>query len=86
FSVIEKFVVSKFQKLAHGSQTSRVERSVRQSLEFQSRVEAVESSKNHGPVVLDYTQTCARCGKLLGSSAFALIPESNDILHLTCLG
>ncbi|KAJ1931547.1 hypothetical protein FBU59_006671 [Linderina macrospora] len=86
FSVVEKFVVSKFQKLTHSAQTSNIERSVHQSLSFQSELGDMESKKRRGPLVLDYTQKCAKCGKLLGSSAFALVPESNDILHLTCLG
>ncbi|KAJ1657229.1 hypothetical protein GGF38_004443, partial [Coemansia sp. RSA 25] len=65
-------------------QTSSIERGVRQSLALAEQLRGVDEHRAAGPILLDYSQACAKCHKLLGSSAFVLVPESREIRHVSC--
>ncbi|KAI8321234.1 hypothetical protein GQ54DRAFT_187500 [Martensiomyces pterosporus] len=85
YSVVEPFVRHGLGRLMHSKQTTSVERSLRQSLAFGSKVELIDANESKGAISLDFAQVCAKCGKLLGSSSFAYRPDSQEISHITCL-
>ncbi|KAJ2904585.1 hypothetical protein GGI21_004272, partial [Coemansia aciculifera] len=84
YAIAEPLVVRQLARLAHREQASSIERGIRQSLAFAEQLRAIDEQRAAGPILLDYSQACAKCHKLLGSSAFVLVPESREIRHVSC--
>ncbi|KAJ2453814.1 hypothetical protein GGF42_003747, partial [Coemansia sp. RSA 2424] len=84
YAIAEPLVARQLARLAHHEQTSSIERGLRQSLALAEQLRGVDEHRAAGPILLDYSQACAKCHKLLGSSAFVLVPESREIRHVSC--
>ncbi|KAJ2742834.1 hypothetical protein GGI20_004198 [Coemansia sp. BCRC 34301] len=83
YSVAEPLVSRQLTRLAHSENALRIECGLRQSLASAEQLRAIDVCHDSGPIVLDYSQACAKCHKLLGSSAFVLEPE-REIRHVSC--
>ncbi|KAJ2079339.1 hypothetical protein H4R24_003844 [Coemansia sp. RSA 988] len=84
FSITESFVRRGLETLNHKEQASAIERSLCQALAFDARLDYVEITSANNPISLDYSQTCAKCKKLLGSSAFVYAPDTEEVKHISC--
>ncbi|KAJ2056754.1 hypothetical protein GGI17_006037 [Coemansia sp. S146] len=84
YAIAEPLVSRQLARLAHRERSSGIERGLRQSLVLAEQLRAIDEHRDAGPIVLDYSQACAKCHKLLGSSAFVLVPESREIRHVSC--
>ncbi|KAJ2368277.1 hypothetical protein H4S02_010132 [Coemansia sp. RSA 2611] len=84
YAIAEPLVSRQLARLAHREKSSSIERGLRQSLAMAEQLRTVDEHRGFGPIVLDYSQACAKCHKLLGSSAFVLVPESREIRHVSC--
>ncbi|KAJ2751162.1 hypothetical protein GGI19_004659 [Coemansia pectinata] len=84
YAIAEPLVSRQLARLAHRERSSGIERGLRQSLALAEQLRAIDEHRDAGPIVLDYSQACAKCHKLLGSSAFVLVPESREIRHVSC--
>ncbi|KAJ2117622.1 hypothetical protein IW146_000583 [Coemansia sp. RSA 922] len=84
YAIAEPLVSRQLARLAHRERSSSIERGLRQSLTLAEQLRAIDEHRDAGPIVLDYSQACAKCHKLLGSSAFVLVPGSREIRHVSC--
>ncbi|KAJ2694758.1 hypothetical protein H4218_005472 [Coemansia sp. IMI 209128] len=84
YAIAEPLVSRQLARLAHREKSSSIERGLSQSLAMAEQLRTVDEHRGFGPIVLDYSQACAKCHKLLGSSAFVLVPESREIRHVSC--
>ncbi|PIA17729.1 hypothetical protein COEREDRAFT_80391 [Coemansia reversa NRRL 1564] len=84
YSITESFVRRGLETLNHKEQASAIERNLCQARAFNTRLDYVEATTTHKPIFLDYSQTCAKCKKLLGSSAFVYAPDTEEVKHISC--
>ncbi|KAJ2733664.1 hypothetical protein IW152_002937 [Coemansia sp. BCRC 34962] len=84
YAIAEPLVSRQLARLAHREKSTSIERGLRQSLATAEQLHTIDEHRGFGPIVLDYSQACAKCHKLLGSSAFVLVPESREIRHVSC--
>ncbi|KAJ2085622.1 hypothetical protein IW138_006212 [Coemansia sp. RSA 986] len=84
YSVAEPFVIRSLQLVKRRERQATVVRGLHESLAFTSKVNLVAETKDAGGILLDYSQTCAKCKKLLGSSAFVFEPETEQVKHISC--
>ncbi|KAJ2806150.1 hypothetical protein H4R21_000982 [Coemansia helicoidea] len=84
YTAVEPFVRRRLQLLARDERALQVERSLATARAQADRADAVLALADHGPVPLDYSQTCAACKKLLGSASFVYMPDTRQISHVSC--
>ncbi|KAJ2807594.1 hypothetical protein H4R20_001223 [Coemansia guatemalensis] len=84
YSITESFVRRGLGALNNREQASAIERSLCQARAFDTQLDYVEATSTHMPISLDYSQTCAKCKKLLGSSAFVYAPDTEEVKHISC--
>ncbi|KAJ2308868.1 hypothetical protein IWW55_000183, partial [Coemansia sp. RSA 2706] len=83
-SLAAPFIRQQLQLVAHREHVSRMERSLSEARANGRRIECADLVREHGRVELDLAQTCAKCRKLLGSSAFVYEPKSRLVKHVSC--
>ncbi|KAJ2308797.1 hypothetical protein IWW55_000217 [Coemansia sp. RSA 2706] len=83
-SVAAPFIRQQLQLVAHREHVSRMERSLNAARANGRQIECADLVREHGRVELDLAQTCAKCRKLLGSSAFVYDPQSRLVKHVSC--
>ncbi|KAI9480171.1 hypothetical protein BX667DRAFT_513965 [Coemansia mojavensis] len=84
YVLVEPFVCFHLQQLTHCEQASSVKHHISHARAVNKHAEYMDALKNHDRVTLDYSQTCAKCQKLLGSSAFVYEPETREVKHISC--
>ncbi|KAJ2520007.1 hypothetical protein H4217_002317 [Coemansia sp. RSA 1939] len=84
YSVAEPFALHSLRRAARRERESAVVRSLRESLTFDAKTELAAETRAAGAILLDYSQTCATCKKLLGSSAFVFEPDTEQVKHISC--
>ncbi|KAI9500099.1 hypothetical protein GGI26_006304 [Coemansia sp. RSA 1358] len=84
YSIVEPFVIRCLQKTKRLERGSTTVRSLHESLALASKVDMLEAAKEGGTVTLDFSQTCAKCKKLLGSSAFVYELSTQQVKHISC--
>ncbi|KAJ2161172.1 hypothetical protein GGF46_001684 [Coemansia sp. RSA 552] len=84
YALVEPFVRQCLEILGRQERLSKVAHALSESRGNGDRAEEAAVLGESGPLVLDYSQTCAKCKKLLGSSAFVYMPEPNEIRHVSC--
>ncbi|KAJ2723912.1 hypothetical protein GGI07_002290 [Coemansia sp. Benny D115] len=83
-TIVESFLCRGLERLGAEECRSQVLQGVFQSRSFGAKTDLMDAVRERGAVVLDYSQTCVACKKLLGSSAFVYEPGSGDIKHISC--
>ncbi|KAJ2716858.1 hypothetical protein H4R19_000382 [Coemansia spiralis] len=84
YTAVEPFVRRHLETLARDERASQVERSLGAARAHDDVADAADAVVDHGPIALDYSQTCAACKKLLGSAAFVYAPDTRQITHVSC--
>ncbi|KAJ2850889.1 hypothetical protein IWW36_001515 [Coemansia brasiliensis] len=84
YVLVEPFVCFHLQQLAHREQASSIKHHISHARAVNKHAEYVDALKNQDRITLDYSQTCAKCQKLLGSSAFVYEPETQEVKHISC--
>ncbi|KAJ2008659.1 hypothetical protein GGI04_001054 [Coemansia thaxteri] len=84
YAVAEPLVRRQLERLAQRERAAAVECGLRQSLALSSQLQCIDGQRAGGAIVLGYEQACAKCHKLLGSSAFVYTPGSREIRHVSC--
>ncbi|KAJ2660536.1 hypothetical protein IWW48_002873 [Coemansia sp. RSA 1200] len=84
YPVAEPFALHSLQRAARRERESAVVRSLRESLALDAKTELAAETRAAGAILLDYSQTCAACKKLLGSSAFVFEPDTEQVKHISC--
>ncbi|KAJ2549697.1 hypothetical protein EV175_004345, partial [Coemansia sp. RSA 1933] len=78
YAIVEPFVLRSMQQAMRSLRRSHMVRGLHESRAFTAKVDLTACTTDAGAILLDYSQTCAKCKKLLGSSAFVFEPDTEQ--------
>lgn len=84
YSLVASFVERELSQLAQQERALLMHRNIQQSLTDSTRTELFKTRCQQDVIELDYSQTCSKCHKLLGSSAFVYVADTREIRHISC--